>query len=166
MPMSDCIRGAGFYAEPTEDAAIVIDVVNLRVPLTAADADRVCVLPRFDVDTVRRARGRAKKTRHALLESVLIALQYVNTTEALLEFGRLIGIVLRHGGRHHLLQRDAHTLDHCRSGPDYVSDVCHFSFYGSGYTQISVFHNLEKQVQTAFGERLRAQFGVDAEIAL
>ena len=34
------------------------------------------------------------------------------------------------------------------------------------YTQISVFHNLEKQLQSAFRDRVRADFGVDADIAI
>src|SRR5579863_2065025 len=34
------------------------------------------------------------------------------------------------------------------------------------YTQISVFHNLEKQIHAAFSDRLRAQFGVEADFAL
>jgi arginyl-tRNA synthetase len=34
------------------------------------------------------------------------------------------------------------------------------------YTQISVFHNLEKQVHAAFRDSLRARFGVDADFAL
>ena len=34
------------------------------------------------------------------------------------------------------------------------------------YTQISVFHNLEKQIQAIVGERVRDRFGVDAEIVI
>ena len=34
------------------------------------------------------------------------------------------------------------------------------------YTQISVFHNLEKQIHSAFRDRLRAQFGIDSDSAL
>ena len=34
------------------------------------------------------------------------------------------------------------------------------------YTQISVFHNLEKQIHAAFRDRLRAQFGVESDFAL
>ncbi len=34
------------------------------------------------------------------------------------------------------------------------------------YTQVPVFHNLEKQLQTAFRERVRATFGVETDIAI
>ena len=34
------------------------------------------------------------------------------------------------------------------------------------YTQVSVFHNLEKTIHAAFRDRLRAQFGVDTPFAL
>ncbi len=40
------------------------------------------------------------------------------------------------------------------------------SFSAHRYTRISVFHNLEKQVEAAFRERVRARYGIDAEITI
>src|SRR5690348_16869917 len=61
MPMSDGVGGAGLHAIPAEDAAVVVDVVNLGVALAAGDARLLGVLRRFDVDAVRRTGGRAQK---------------------------------------------------------------------------------------------------------
>src|SRR5207245_11494764 len=62
------------------------------------------------IDAVRRTRRRAQKARHTLLEPVLIALQHVHAAIALLELGRLVGIILGHRGLHHLLESDTHSL--------------------------------------------------------
>src|ERR1017187_1044457 len=91
VSVGDGVSGAGFHAVAAEDAAIVIDVVNLGVALGAADAAGLGVLRRFDVNAVRGARGRTQEARHALFQPVLVALQYVHAAEALLEHGAAIG---------------------------------------------------------------------------
>ena len=53
------IGGTRFHAVPAEDAAAVIDVIDLGVTLAAADAQLRGVLGRFDINALRRASGRA-----------------------------------------------------------------------------------------------------------
>src|SRR4051794_1143612 len=110
MAVRDGVRRTGLNAIAAEYAAVVIDVIDLGVPLAATDPDLVGVLSRFNVDAIRRAGRRAKKAGHALLEPILIPLQHVDATVTLLELRRLVGIILGHRGRHHLLQSDAHAL--------------------------------------------------------
>ena len=97
VAMRDGIGGARFHAISAENAAVVVDVVNLGVALAAADAQFLGVFGGFDIDAIGRARRRAQKTRHALLESVFIALQHVRAAETLLELRRAVGIILGDG---------------------------------------------------------------------
>src|SRR3954464_12978619 len=85
MTMRDGIRGAGFDAVSAEDAAVVIDVIDLGVPLGPGDAVLFRVLRRFDVDAVRRTRRRAQETGNTLFQTALVALQHVQPTETLLK---------------------------------------------------------------------------------
>src|SRR4051812_46902641 len=77
VPVRDRVSRAGFDAISAENAAIVVDVINLRVTLAAADPDLLGVLSGFDVYAVGRARRRAQEAGHALFEAVFIALQHV-----------------------------------------------------------------------------------------
>ena len=67
--MRDRILGTSFDAEPTEDATVVIDVVNLRIAFinTYAFFGRAWIVGRLNVNTLGRARGGAEKTSDALL---------------------------------------------------------------------------------------------------
>src|SRR6185312_14539583 len=65
MAVGDGVGGAGLHAISAEDAAVVIDVVDLGVAFAAADAQLGSILGRFDIDALRRARGRAQKTSDA-----------------------------------------------------------------------------------------------------
>src|SRR5271154_2438410 len=76
MAMSDGVRRASLNAVSAEDAAVVVDVIDLRIALGARDADLGGVLGRLDVDTVRGARRRAQETCYALFQAVLVALQH------------------------------------------------------------------------------------------
>src|SRR4051812_25402401 len=89
MTMRDGVRRTGFDTISAEDAAVVIDVIDLRIALGAAHAVRRGILGGLDINAVRRTRRRAEETGYALLQSILIALQHVNTAEALLELGTL-----------------------------------------------------------------------------
>src|SRR5581483_732671 len=72
--------------------------------------------------------GGAKEAGDALLEPVDVALKDVDAPVALLELGRLVGIILGHGRRHHLLERDAHALgDGCRRAENVESFIGHRS---------------------------------------
>src|SRR3954464_6977785 len=77
VSVSDCVRGAGLDAVPAEDAAIVVDVVNSCVALSATESPLFCVFRRFDIDAVRRASRCAQEAGHTLLETILIPLQHV-----------------------------------------------------------------------------------------
>src|SRR5215469_17914996 len=97
--MCDRVGRARLDAIAAKDAAVVIDVVDLGVALRGRDALLLGVLCRLDINAVCRAGCRAQKTGHALLESVLVALQDVRAAISLLEPGptqrpRPIGVVL------------------------------------------------------------------------
>ena len=54
MPVSDGIGRAGFYTVSTENAAVVVNVVDLGITLRAADAIFCRVLRRLNVDAICR----------------------------------------------------------------------------------------------------------------
>ena len=115
MTVRDCIGWAGLYAVAAEDAAVVVDVVDLRVTLRGADALFLGVLGGLYVDAVRRAGRSAEEAGYALLQAVFIALELVLATESLLEDRAAEGalavrIVLDLGRLKALAQRDAHSL--------------------------------------------------------
>lgn len=115
VTVGDGVGGAGLDTVAAEDAAVVVDVVDLGVTLGGGDASLFSVLGGLDVDAVRRAGGGAEEAGDTLFEAVLVALQLVLAAEALLKFGSAhgtfaVGIVLDFGRLEDLLQRDAHTL--------------------------------------------------------
>ena len=59
MPMRNGVRRARFNAIAAEDAAVVIDVVDLGVAFCAGNPLLGCVLRRFNMDAVGRASRRA-----------------------------------------------------------------------------------------------------------
>ena len=111
MAVRDGVGGARLHAISAEDAAVVIDVINLGVAFAAADAQLCRVLGRFDIDALRRARGRAQETGDAFFQAVLIALQLVDAAKALLEFRGRVRVILRDGRIEHLPEGDAHAFD-------------------------------------------------------
>src|SRR5262245_58691903 len=115
MTVSDGIRRASLNAISAENAAVVINVIDLRVTLGTADAILSCILGGFDIDAIRRAIRRTQEAGNAFLKPVLIALAHINAAKALLEFGaperpRPIGIVLDNRRLEHLPEGDAHAL--------------------------------------------------------
>lgn len=89
VPVSNGVRRAGLDTVPAEYAAVIVDVVNLRVSLCATNAFFCRVLRGFDINTVRRTGCRTKETCDALLQPIFVTLQYVNATKTLLENGTL-----------------------------------------------------------------------------
>src|SRR3954471_14040558 len=77
VTMSNCIGRACLYAISAENAAVVVNVINLGVALRAADAIFGRVLRRLNIDAICRAISRAQKTGYTLLQTVLVALQNV-----------------------------------------------------------------------------------------
>src|SRR5271157_1270216 len=115
VTVGDRVGGAGFHAVAAEDAAVVIDVVNLGVTLGAADTLLGSVLGGLNVDAIRGTGRGTEEAGHALLQPVLIALQHVHAAEAVLEHraahqAGAIGIVFDDRGLEHLDERDAHAL--------------------------------------------------------
>jgi hypothetical protein len=115
VAVGDGVSRASLDAVPAKDAAVVVDVVDLGVALGAGDALLFGVLCGLDVDTVRRAGSGTEKACDTLLKTVLVALELVLSTEALLKYGSAhwtfaVGIVLDFGRLEGLLQRDAHSL--------------------------------------------------------
>src|SRR6185312_1907078 len=115
VAVRDGVGRAGFHAISAKDAAVVINVVNLGIALGAAHALFLGVVGGLYVNAVGRARRRAQEAGHALFEAILIALQNVYTTEALLKFRApqwafTIGIVFHHRRLKHLHEGDAHPL--------------------------------------------------------
>jgi hypothetical protein len=115
VAMGDGIGGARLDAIATEDAAVVVYVVDLGVALSAGDAYRFRVLGGLDVDAVRWTSGGAEEACDTLLQSVLVALQLVFAAKALLKFGAThgtfaVGIIFDFGRLEYLLQGNAHSL--------------------------------------------------------
>jgi hypothetical protein len=115
VAVGDGVSRAGFNAVAAKDTAVVVDVINLGVSLSAADAVLFSVLGSLNINAVRRAGGGAKKAGHALFQAVFIALQLMQSAEALLKYRALIGellvgIVLNDGGSKHLTEGNGHAL--------------------------------------------------------
>lgn len=115
MPMRDRIRGARLYAVSAENAAVVVNVVNLSVPLGAADAVLGSILCRLNVNAIRRAIRRTEETRDTLFQAILVALEDVHAAIPFLEprspeRPRAVRIVLHNRGLEHLLEGDGHSL--------------------------------------------------------
>ena len=115
MAVRDRIRRASLDAVAAENAAVVIDVVDLGVALGGRDARFFGVLGGLNVNAVRRARRRAEKTGDTFFQTIFIALQLVLAAETLLELRATHGpfavwIVLYLGRLEGLTERDAHAF--------------------------------------------------------
>ena len=115
VAMGDGVSWAGFNAVAAEDAAVIVDVIDLGVALSAADAVLFSVLSGLNVNAVGRARSRAKEAGYALFQAIFIALQLMQAAKTLLKYRALIGellvgIVLNNGGSKHLTEGNGHAL--------------------------------------------------------
>ena len=132
MSVSDGVRRAGLDTVSAEDAAVVVDVVDLGVTFGAGDAVLGCVLSGFDVDAVRWAGCGAQEAGDAFFESVLITLQNVRAAEALLKHSAAhwpgtVRIVFNFRGLEHLPKGDTHAF---ADGGDVAHDRHGFSIRG------------------------------------
>jgi hypothetical protein len=126
VSVSDGVCGAGFDAIAAENAAGVVDVVDLGVTVGVGDAVVGGVLGGFDVNALRGAGGGAEEASDALFESVFVALQNVDAAIARLEMHRLVGIVLRGGLPPHGDEGDFEALIENFEGAEEVADDgCH-----------------------------------------
>ena len=115
MAVRNGVGGACFHAVSTEDAAVVVDVINLGVALSAAYALLGSIFGSLNVDAVRRAICRAQETGHALLQTVFVALQHVHAAKTLLKHSTAQGagairVIFHLRGLEHLPKRDTHAL--------------------------------------------------------
>ena len=109
------IGGACLDTVTAEDAAVVVDVVDLGIALGTGDAVLCRVVGGLDIDTVRRAGRCTKEAGNALFQAIFIALELVLAAEALLKLSPshgtfTVGIILDFGRLEHLLKGDAHSL--------------------------------------------------------
>jgi hypothetical protein len=74
VAVSDRVGGTGFYAVTAENAARIIDVVDLRIAFARGNAIGGGIFSGFDVDTVRRTGCGAQKTTYALFVAVFVTL--------------------------------------------------------------------------------------------
>src|ERR1700688_455375 len=115
VAMRNGVRGTSLHAIPAENTSIVVDVVDLGIPLGATHAVFGGVVGGFDVDAIRRTVGGAEEAGDALFQSVFIALQHVRPAEAGF-YARAskrtfsIGIIFYRRGLEHLHEGDAHAL--------------------------------------------------------
>jgi len=115
MSMRDGVCGAGFYAISAEDATVVIDVIDLGIAFSTRDTVFLRVLSSFDIDAIRRTRRRAQEARNAFFQSILVALQHMQTAESFLEdcaaHGPFaVGVILHHMWLEHFHECDGHPF--------------------------------------------------------
>ena len=114
-------RGAGLDAQPAQDAAQVVDLVDAPVALTGGEALLLGVRRTLDEDRVRGAGPRAQLAADALLQAVGVPVELVAAVEA-----RLRGVLV-------LLLRvllGVHLLEHGQEGgpeaPDGLGELRHW----------------------------------------
>jgi hypothetical protein len=115
MSMRNRICGASLNTIPAKDAAVVVDVVDLRVSFSARDPLLCGILSSLDINAVRRTCRRAQEARYALFQAILVALQLVLATKTLLKLRTAhrpfaVRIVFDLSRLKHFLERDAHSL--------------------------------------------------------
>src|ERR1039457_2917479 len=179
VAVGDGVGGAGFNAVAAEDAAVVVDVVDLGIALGGGDADFFGVFGGLDVNAVGWAGRRTQKAGYALFQAVLVALQHMGATVALLEDrsaqgARTVRVVFHLRRFQHLPKGDAHTLHdagdvaHDRHEPSirWNADDVHRSDAGLGSFDAGVgFRNggrAESAATYAAGPGGRHRYGLGA----
>jgi len=110
VAVSDSVAGAGFHAVATEDAPVVINVVDLCVSLRRADALFASILSRLDVNAIRGASRRTEKAGDAFFEAVFVAPQNMEAAVAAFKMNRFVRVILRHRGVEHGLKGDGEAF--------------------------------------------------------
>src|SRR5437588_10838892 len=94
--MRDRIRRACFDAVPAENAARIIYVVHLGVPLASRNPVRIRVFRSFDINAIRGTSCGAQKATYTLLQPDLVAVKHINHAIPGLKMHGLIEAVFRH----------------------------------------------------------------------
>ena len=115
MPVRNRVGGASLYAIATEDAPIIVNVINLSVAFRTRNSFFFCIFCRFDIDAIRRARRCTEETGNTLFQAVFVALQDMHAAKTLLKHCPLrrsgtVGIIFDDGRLKHFPQGDAHSL--------------------------------------------------------
>ena len=110
VAMCDGISGTSFDAVAAEDAAGIVDVVDVGVAFARGDALGVSIFRSFDVDTIRGAGRRAQEATDALFKAVFVALQDVDATVPGLDAGRDVRVSLCGGLLEHGAERDGEAF--------------------------------------------------------
>jgi hypothetical protein len=126
VSVSNGVGGAGFDAIAAEDAAGIVDVVDLGVTVGVGDAILGGVFGGFDVNAIGGAGGGAEEAGDALLEAVFVALQDVNAAVARLEMHGLVRIVLRGGLLEHGDERHFEAfIENFEGAEEFCDHGCH-----------------------------------------
>lgn len=126
MAVGYSVGGTGFYAIAAEDAAGIVNVVDLGVAFAGGDAIGRGILSRFDVNAVRGTRGGAEEAANALLVAILITLKDMDAPVAGLDAGWDVREALRGGLAKHGTQRDAEAfVERNERFADFLEDGCH-----------------------------------------
>jgi hypothetical protein len=131
VAVRDGVSGTGFDTITTEDATVVVDIVDAGIALSAAEANDIRVFRRFDVDAISRTGGSAEKTSDALLKPILVALQNVGAAIAILQLSRAVRVLFCDGRLQHLFESDAHSLGDRRGRTNHFTDFCHLYLQGN-----------------------------------
>ena len=85
MSVGNRIGRTGLHAVAAKDAAVIVDVIDLGIPLGADARLLGGILGGLYIDAIRRAGGSAEKAGHAFFQTILVALQNVRAAKALLD---------------------------------------------------------------------------------
>jgi len=75
VAVRDGVGGTRFHTIAAKDTAVVVDVVDFREAVAAADPLSGGIFRCFDVDAIRRAGSGTEKTGDAFFQAVFVALQ-------------------------------------------------------------------------------------------
>ena len=119
VTVRDGIRRTRLHTVSAENAAVVVDVVDLGIALGAANAILGGVLGGLDVNAVGRAVGRTQETGHTFFQAIFVALQHVRAAVTALNASSSQGpfairIIFYDRRLEHLREGDAHALGNRR----------------------------------------------------
>jgi hypothetical protein len=115
VTVRDGISRTGLHTVSAENTAVVVDVVDLGVALSAADAIFSGVLGSLDINAVGWAIGRTQEAGNAFFQAIFVALQHMRAAVTCLNPGSpqgafAIRIIVHDRRLEHLREGDAHAL--------------------------------------------------------
>src|SRR5690242_20123044 len=115
MAVRNRVRRTGLNAVTAEDAAVIVDVVDLGIALGRRDALLFRIVGCLDVDAVGGTGSRAEKACNAFFQAIFVALKLVLAAKALLKLGPAhrplaIRVVFHLGWLEYLHERNTHSF--------------------------------------------------------